>query len=309
MGYLPKLTTTIFGLLDSWFNILSEVWVLYFDFGFHGGEGFPHFHRKEAADIGSSASVFEQNYRDYRVSFIHELFAICRVAYLHEPRVMGTSGYVVPEYANIGILNQKSGVYSFGVLLLEATTGQNHVHYVRPSEEVCFRFTIWVFSVAVWGVTHMLRVIWLKELQLARNGMEQLQATCYYRLVISLQPLRWMIDTSMKVNWHLENTLADLGHHSAIDPCKYIVIKRLAGFVNKDNGLQAMKIASGKHHWVLSSSGQGHIKIKRDKPGLLMGFFPRRSGKKEWGLFPKGEGSRKAYYPLGCYCMNRITNC
>ncbi|PWA95572.1 receptor protein kinase [Artemisia annua] len=50
-------------------------------------------------------------------------------------RVMGTSGYVVPEYPNISLLNQKSDVYTFGVLLLEATTEQNHVHYVRPSKE------------------------------------------------------------------------------------------------------------------------------------------------------------------------------
>lgn len=65
---------------------------------------------------------------------------------------MGTFGYVVLEYSNSGLLNQNNNVYSFGVLLLEAVTGQNQVHYGRPSEEVCFRFTIWVFSVTVWGI-------------------------------------------------------------------------------------------------------------------------------------------------------------
>ncbi|CAJ2634129.1 unnamed protein product [Trifolium pratense] len=51
-------------------------------------------------------------------------------------RVMGTFGYVAPEYANSGLLNEKSDIYSFGVLLLEAVTGRDPVDYARPSNEV-----------------------------------------------------------------------------------------------------------------------------------------------------------------------------
>ncbi|KAI5433171.1 probable receptor-like protein kinase At2g42960 [Lathyrus oleraceus] len=51
-------------------------------------------------------------------------------------RVMGTFGYVAPEYANSGLLNEKSDIYSFGVLLLEAVTGRDPVNYSRPSDEV-----------------------------------------------------------------------------------------------------------------------------------------------------------------------------
>ncbi|CAH9099149.1 unnamed protein product [Cuscuta epithymum] len=51
-------------------------------------------------------------------------------------RVMGTFGYVAPEYANTGMLNEKSDIYSFGVLVLEAVTGRDPVDYSRPTNEV-----------------------------------------------------------------------------------------------------------------------------------------------------------------------------
>ncbi|KAG8370592.1 hypothetical protein BUALT_Bualt14G0133100 [Buddleja alternifolia] len=50
-------------------------------------------------------------------------------------RVMGTFGYVAPEYASSGFLNEKSDVYSFGVVLLEAITGRDPVDDSLPVPE------------------------------------------------------------------------------------------------------------------------------------------------------------------------------
>ncbi|KAK7257944.1 hypothetical protein RIF29_32283 [Crotalaria pallida] len=51
-------------------------------------------------------------------------------------RVMGTFGYVSPEYASTGMLNERSDVYSFGVLLMEIITGRSPIDYSKPPGEM-----------------------------------------------------------------------------------------------------------------------------------------------------------------------------
>lgn len=44
--------------------------------------------------------------------------------------------YVAPEYASTGMLNERSDVYSFGILAMEIISGRSPVDYSRPPGEV-----------------------------------------------------------------------------------------------------------------------------------------------------------------------------
>ncbi|BFG16946.1 hypothetical protein CerSpe_032200 [Prunus speciosa] len=82
-------------------------------------------------DIKSSNILLDNNF-EARVSDFG-LAKLALDANTHiSTRVMGTFGYMAPEYASSGKLTEKSDVYSYGVVLLELITGRKPVDTSQP---------------------------------------------------------------------------------------------------------------------------------------------------------------------------------
>ncbi|KAI4379527.1 hypothetical protein MLD38_005808 [Melastoma candidum] len=54
-----------------------------------------------------------------------------------DTRVIGTFGYLAPEYAQSGQITDKADVYSFGVILVELVTGRKAMDINRPKGQQC----------------------------------------------------------------------------------------------------------------------------------------------------------------------------
>ncbi|CAJ2647543.1 proline-rich receptor-like protein kinase PERK13-like protein [Trifolium pratense] len=85
-------------------------------------------------DIKSSNILLDNAYEAQVADF--GLAKLTDAAHTHvSTRVMGTFGYMAPEYATTGKLTDRSDVFSFGVVLLELITGRKPVDSTQPVGE------------------------------------------------------------------------------------------------------------------------------------------------------------------------------
>ncbi|KAJ8572925.1 hypothetical protein K7X08_009436 [Anisodus acutangulus] len=86
-------------------------------------------------DFKCSNVLLDQDFRAKVSDFALAKIGSDKLNGLISTRVLGTTGYLAPEYASTGKLTTKSDVYSYGVVLLELLTGRVPIDTKRPPGE------------------------------------------------------------------------------------------------------------------------------------------------------------------------------
>uniref|UniRef100_A0A7C9EKU7 non-specific serine/threonine protein kinase n=2 Tax=Opuntia streptacantha TaxID=393608 RepID=A0A7C9EKU7_OPUST len=95
-------------------------------------------------------------------------------------RIVGTYGYMAPEYAMTGHFSVKSDVFSFGVIVLEIVAGQKSRHFARPQAEEALLHRAW----RLWSEE---KVSDLMDPGLATNYEEEEATKCIHIALLSVQ--------------------------------------------------------------------------------------------------------------------------
>ncbi|GAA0174851.1 hypothetical protein LIER_28153 [Lithospermum erythrorhizon] len=119
-------------------NVSVMTWATRFKVAAGAARGIAYLHedctpRIIHRDIKSANILLDNNFEAKVADFGLAKLALELEAHTHiSTRVMGTFGYMAPEYATTGKLTEKSDVYSLGVVLLELITGRKPVDPSQP---------------------------------------------------------------------------------------------------------------------------------------------------------------------------------
>lgn len=103
-------------------------------------------------DVKSSNILLDENFEP-RLSDFGIAKCISTTKTHASTYVLGTIGYIDPEYARTSRLNEKSDVYSFGVVLLELLTGKKAVDNESNLHQlVCFLFSKIILELFYYGL-------------------------------------------------------------------------------------------------------------------------------------------------------------
>ncbi|KAA3457503.1 proline-rich receptor-like protein kinase PERK4 [Gossypium australe] len=115
VGFEPKPLKAYFNFLICWLNYAGHPRII---------------HR----DIKGANILIDNNFEAMVADF--GLVRLTAENHTHvSTRVMGTFGYLAPEYASTGKLTEKSDVFSFGIMLLELITGKPPVDLTNKMED------------------------------------------------------------------------------------------------------------------------------------------------------------------------------
>ncbi|PIN24586.1 Serine/threonine protein kinase [Handroanthus impetiginosus] len=100
--------------------------------------------------------------------------------YANTARVMGTYGYMAPEYAMEGRFSEKSDVYSFGVLMLEIVKGQKNSRYYNHEWSLSLLGCAW----KLWSEDNVLAFV---DENIADSNLEEEIVRCIQIALLCVQ--------------------------------------------------------------------------------------------------------------------------
>ncbi|KAI9083670.1 hypothetical protein K1719_034371 [Acacia pycnantha] len=98
-------------------------------------------------------------------------------------RVVGTYGYMSPEYAMVGLFSEKSDVFSFGVLLLEIISGRRNSSFYNSNEH---SLSLLGFAWKLWNEENIVQLI---DPEISDQNLENDILSCIHIGLLCVQEL------------------------------------------------------------------------------------------------------------------------